>query len=308
MDVDAPSSFTAETMALQRAFESHRPAKSRLFSDPYADAFLRPWMRWLATASATPVLRTAATRLFDAKTGPGPRPSAIIRTRVIDDALIDIVDRHRQIASADADKCCQVVVLGAGFDTRAYRLSALATARVVELDHPATQRAKRQVINRLGLSTDHVTHAPINFEHDDLRDVLTNAGIDQNSPIVFVWEGVTNYLSARAIDDTLATIRRLPLSRDAALIATYIDVRALDDPSPFPEARRWVKAVRDAGEPWTFGLHPSSASQYFHDRGYEVRTDLSTKDAGQQLFEPLHRTEQGSALYRVLVADISPLT
>ena len=304
MDVDARASFTAETMALQRAFESHRPSKSRLFSDPYADAFLRPWMRWMAAASATPVLRGAATRLFDAKTGPGPRPSAIIRTRVIDDALVDIVNRHHQIAFVDADKSSQVVVLGAGFDTRAYRLSALATARVFELDHPATQRAKRQVIDRLGLSSDHVTHAPINFEHDDLHEVLTNAGIDPNSPIVFLWEGVTNYLSAHAVDDTLATIRRLSRSPYAALIVTYIDIRALDDPSPFPEARRWVKAVRDAGEPWTFGLHPRSASQYFHDRGYQVRTDISTKDAGQQLFRDAHRTEQGSALYRVLVADI----
>jgi methyltransferase (TIGR00027 family) len=307
VDVDAPSSFTAETMALQRAFESHRPSKSRLFSDPYADAFLRPWMRWMAAASAAPILRVAATRLFDTKTGPGPRPSAVIRTRVIDDALVDIVSRHQQVASVDADMGTQVVILGAGFDTRAYRLSALATTRVFELDHPATQRAKRQVIDRLEISSEHVTHAPINFEHDDLHEVLTTAGIDPNSPIVFLWEGVTNYLSAHAVDGTLSTMRHFSHSGHATLIVTYVDIRALNDPSPFPEARRWTKAVRDAGEPWTFGLHPHSASQYFHDRGYEVRSDLSTKDAGQQLLRDFHRTEQGSALYRVLVADITPL-
>jgi methyltransferase (TIGR00027 family) len=299
MDVDAPSSFTAETMALQRAFESHRPSGSRLFSDPYADAFLRPWMRWLAAASGVPVLRTAAIRLFDAKTGPGPRPSAIIRTRVIDDALVDTVNRYPD---------SQVIILGAGFDTRAYRLSALARARVFELDHPATQHAKRAVINRLGLSSDHVTHAPINFEHDDLYDVLTNAGIDPDSPIVVLWEGVTNYLSAHAVDATLATIRRLSRNPSAALIVTYIDIRALDDPSPFPEAHRWVKAVRDAGEPWTFGLHPQSVSLFFRERGYQVRSDLSAKDAGRQLFRDLHRTEQGSGLYRVVVADIKSHT
>jgi methyltransferase (TIGR00027 family) len=297
MDVDAPSSFTAETMALQRAFESHRPSKSRLFSDPYADAFLRPWMRWMAAASAVPILRTIATRLFDAKTGPGPRPSAIIRTRVIDDALVDIAKRHNY---------SQVVILGAGFDTRAYRLSALAMARVFELDHPATQRAKREVIDRLRLSRDHVVYAPINFEHDDLYDVLTSTGIDPNSLTVFLWEGVTNYLSARAVDDTLAAIRRISRNPDAALIITYVDIRALDEPSPFPEARKWVKAVRDFGEPWTFGLHPESASRYFGDRGYEVRSDISTKDAGLQLFAGLRRSEQGSALYRVLQADIIP--
>jgi methyltransferase (TIGR00027 family) len=298
VDVDAPSSFTAETMALQRAFESHRPVRSRLFNDPYADAFLRPWMRWLATASATPVLRAVATRLFDAKTGPGPRPSAIVRTRAIDDALIDIVNRDRD---------SQVVILGAGFDTRAYRLSALTRARVFELDHPATQRAKREVIERLRLSSDHVTHAPIDFEHDDLHDVLTNAGIDPDLPTVFLWEGVTNYLSAGAVDDTLATIRRLAGNPHGALIVTYIDIRALDDPSPFPEARRWVKAVRDAGEPWTFGLHPESAFQYFHDRGYQVRSDRSTKEVGRQLFSGTDRSEQASELYRVIVADINPV-
>jgi O-methyltransferase involved in polyketide biosynthesis len=81
----------------------------------------------MAAASAVPVLRTIATRLFDAKTGPGPRPSAVIRTRVIDDAIVDIVKRHND---------SQVVILAAGFDTRAYRLSALAKARVFELDHP----------------------------------------------------------------------------------------------------------------------------------------------------------------------------
>jgi len=298
MDVDAPSSFTAETMALQRAFESHRPSKSRLFSDPYADAFLRPWMRWMAAASGVPVLRTVATRLFDAKTGPGPRPSAIIRTRVIDDALVDIVERHKD---------SQVVILGAGFDTRAYRLSALAMARVFELDHPATQRAKREVIVRLKLSSGHVVHAPINFEHDDLYGVLTGAGIHPNSPIVFVWEGVTNYLSARAVDDTLVTLRRISRNPNAVLIITYVDSRALDEPSPFPEARRWTKAVRDAGEPWIFGLHPESVSRWFRERGYQVRSDISTKDASWQLFADLHRAERGSALYRVVVADITPL-
>ena len=104
----------------------------------------------------------------------------------------------------------------------------------------------------VGLSDHQVIHAPINFERDDLYHVLTNAGLDSTAPIVFVWEGVTNYLSAHAVDDTLATIRRFSAGQDAALIVTYIDIRALDDHSPFPEAARWVKAVRDAGEPWTF--------------------------------------------------------
>jgi len=122
-----------------------------------------------------------------------------------------------------------------------------------------------------------------------MYQVLIRAGLDPTAPIVFVWEGVTNYLSAHAVDDTLATIRRFSAGQDTTLIVTYIDIRALDDPSPFPEAHRWVKAVRDAGEPWTFGLDPRSAMQYFHDRDYRVRSDVSTKDAGQQLFSGSRR-------------------
>jgi methyltransferase (TIGR00027 family) len=167
---------------------------------------------------------------------------------------------------------------------------------------PAVRREDRC----LGLSRGHVVHAPINFEHDDLYDVLTNAGVDPESPIVFLWEGVTNYLSARAIDDTLAAMRRMSRNPHGALIVTYVDIRALQEPSPFPEAHRWVIAVRDAGEPWTFGLHPEAVTEYFDERGYRVRTDVSTKDAGRQLFGKLHRTEQGSALYRVVIADIVP--
>jgi O-methyltransferase involved in polyketide biosynthesis len=62
MDVDAASSFTAETMALQRAFESHRPSRSRLFSDPHADAFLRPRMRWMAASDLS--TKDAGRQLF----------------------------------------------------------------------------------------------------------------------------------------------------------------------------------------------------------------------------------------------------
>jgi methyltransferase (TIGR00027 family) len=96
-----------------------------LFCDPYAEAFLRPWLRAVAATSRVPFLRGPVTGLYDAVAGPGPRPSAVARTKVIDDAV--------SAAMADGRQC---VLLGAGFDTRAYRLRALAGRRVYEVDHP----------------------------------------------------------------------------------------------------------------------------------------------------------------------------
>ncbi|TCO54927.1 class I SAM-dependent methyltransferase [Actinocrispum wychmicini] len=289
--MDSRASFTAETVALQRAFESKRPVRSRLFADPYADAFLRPTLRTLAAASGVFGVRRLASGLYDAVAGPGPRPSAIVRTKVIDDALTE----------ADAEQC---VLLGAGYDTRAHRLPALASKRVFEVDHPLTQAAKRRVISQLDLNTEHVTYVPVDFERDDLAEQLAAAGFDRTRETVFVWEGVTNYLTQEAIDGTLGVIHDLGHA-GGTLIVTYVDVRALAEPSPFPEARRWVRAVARAGEPWTFGLHPDEVGAFLADRGFRLRTDVSTLDAGEPWFAAQHRNEHGSALYRVAVTEIT---
>lgn len=285
-------SFTAETMALQRAFESHRPPGRRLFSDPYAEAFLRPSLRVLAAASGTAPLRHLATGLYDLIGGRGPRPSAIVRTKVID-GLIDEEARDHD----------QLVLLGAGYDTRAHRLASLAAHRVFEVDHPTTQAMKRAIIDRLRLPTGHVVYVPVDFERDDLTASLLGAGYDPARPAVFVWEGVTQYLTSEAVEATLAVVAGLG-QHGGVLIFTYVDARALADPGRFPEARRWLRAVARAGEPWIFGLVPSDAPGYLVTRGFRLRLDVSTLDASQDRSLMQGRQLEGSALYRVAVAEV----
>lgn len=287
------SSFTAETVALQRAFESVRPPGQRLFDDPYAVAFLRPGLRVLAQVARVRALWWLAVGLYDAVAGPGPRPSAVARTRMIDDEVA---------AAVGAGGHGQCVLLGAGFDTRAHRLQSLAGCRVFEVDHPATQAVKRAVVDRLGLGSRDVTYVPVDFAVDDLVGALRSAGFDSADPAVFVWEGVTNYLTAESVGETLASIRALAAA-GSCLVLTYVDRRALVEPSPFPEARRWVKGVARAGEPWTFGLLPDEAAGFFAERGYRVRADVSTFDAGHTWFSGRSRREEGSRLYRIAVTE-----
>ena len=161
-----------------------------------------------------------------------------------------------------------------GYDTRAWRLPALAGGRVFEVDHPATQAAKRAVVSRLGLAGARVTYVPVDFERDDLAARLAGAGFDRTAPAGFVWEGVTNYLTEEAIDATLAVITGLAQA-GGLLVVTYVDARALCEPSPFPEARRWVRAVARAGEPWIFGLDPGEAGAFFRARGFVPQRDIS---------------------------------
>ncbi|GLY34308.1 S-adenosyl-L-methionine-dependent methyltransferase [Amycolatopsis sp. NBRC 101858] len=268
--MESRASFTAETMALQRAFESHRPRGRRRFDDPYATAFLRPSLRVLAEAARLPGVRHLATGLYDAVAGPGPRASGIARTKVIDDALTE--------AMTGGTQC---VLLGAGYDARAHRLPALAGRAVFEVDHPATQARKRAVLG------EGPRYVPVDFERDDLPACLLESGFDQGKPSVFLWEGVTNYLTAGAVDATLAAVHGL----GGDLVFTYVDVRALHEPSPFPEARRWVRAVARSGEPWTFGLLPAETRAFLAERGFDLRKDVSTHEAGG-----------GSRLYRIAIA------
>jgi methyltransferase (TIGR00027 family) len=127
---DGQASRTAEHNALFRALESDRPEHRRLFSDPLARAFLR-WPYAMATGVArVPGLRRLVPRFIDRR-WPGVRTSVVARTRLIDDVIAASLGEHIE----------QLVILGAGFDSRAYRLRGLADITVFEVDHPDTQAA-----------------------------------------------------------------------------------------------------------------------------------------------------------------------
>ena len=285
-------SFTAQTMALQRAMETTRPRASRPFHDPLARDFLRGPLRAAAGLAALPGGRWLVPALYDLA-WPGPRPSAVARTRLIDDTL----------AGALADGIAQVVLLGAGFDSRAWRLPALARARVIEVDRPETQQAKVGALRQAGQPLERARFAPVDFERDDLAAAVRAAGLDQDLPAVFVWEGVTNYLTGGAVDRTLSVVRELA-SPGSLLLFTYVHQGVIDGSAHFPEAARWVRSVARAGEPWTFGFVPDMLPGYLAARGFTLRWDLSTAEAGDRYFGPAGRRDRASRLYHVALAEV----
>lgn len=285
------ASFTAETVALMRALETHRGPGRRLFVDPYAESFTRGRLRLLARWSRLPVVGPAAVWVYDLVAGPGPRPSAVARTRFIDDTVTE-----------RAEGVDQLVLLGAGFDTRAHRLPAATALTTFEVDHPATQARKVAVVAGEGIDRRGVVYVPVDFERDRLDHELVVAGFDPSRPAIFVWEGVTNYLTAEAVDATLAVVRALA-APGSVLVFTYVDAGVLDGAARFPEAQRWVANVQRAGEPWTFGVDPDAAPAFLGERGFALVTDLSTRQADGGRFAALGRRDRGSDLYHVVVAE-----
>jgi methyltransferase (TIGR00027 family) len=162
-----------------------------------------------------------------------------VRTRYLDDAI-------RQEC---ADGLEQLVILGAGFDSRAQRLPELERVRVFEIDHPATQASKREAMRgALG----RVTCVPLDLLRGGVEEALAGSGFAPGPRTLFLWEGVTNYLDAASVDATLRAASRL----GRGLLFTYVDRALLDGSVAFEGGARSLAHVRGLGEPFTFGLAP----------------------------------------------------
>src|SRR5207244_5763641 len=108
-----------------------------------------------------------------------------LRTSAIDAAVRDAL----------AAGATQLVILGAGYDGRAWRMSELAGVKVFEVDHPATQGDKRAHLAELPPATGVVTFVAVDFERESLGAALDRAGHDRSSPTCWIWEGVVMYLT-----------------------------------------------------------------------------------------------------------------
>lgn len=281
-------SHTAEFVALFRALESRLSADQRLFDDPYAHALLGARLRAVLALARVPVTGRLVIQAID-RGWPGARVSVVVRTRFIDDAL----------NKALANGIDQVVIVGSGFDTRAYRVSGAQRAQIFEMDTPATLQAKRGRIEALlGRLPPHVSMVATDFEREDLDAALSRTDFRRRAPTLFIWEGVTSYLSAAAVDATLRRLATLAAPR-SQLIFTYLDHATLEGRSELPGARTAMAAVRRAGEPFRFGFDPAELPAYLDHRGFKVLDDLTSVDLATRYLHPLGRRPIATRFYHV---------
>ena len=178
---------TAFSIAVVRADEALRPEEDRLFDDPYASLFVAAGAH---TAEATQ-------RFVDL---PFFRDGIRLRTRFIDDCVRDGL----------AAGLAQLVLLGAGFDTRGLRMPEIADHRasVYEVDTPDQLRRKQSVLASAGVKMRlRAVYVPFDFHTDDFENQLAVAleakGFRRDAGALFVWEGVIGYIDGAAIDRTL---------------------------------------------------------------------------------------------------------
>lgn len=271
------ASRTARYVALYRALEAceERP----LFRDPYAKRFLPTSLRLAVVLARFRRLR----RLFDRyaeRRAPGARTSAVGRTCFIDDAV------RRAKAS-------QLVILGAGYDCRAHRLPELAGTRVFEVDRPEIQALKRARVPERA----NVRYVPIDFLKDDLGERLRRAGWSTEKPTMFIWEGVSNYLTREAVADVLAFAGRA--GEGSRIVFTYIHRGVLDGSQHFEGAAQLVRQVAALGEPWRFGMVPNELESFLSGFDLVLEEDLGADEYRKRYSD---RPLAGYAFYRIAVA------
>lgn len=167
----------------------------------------------------------------------------------------------------------QLVILGAGLDSRCYRLAhKLKRVRCFEVDHPGTAAWKRKRLEHWGGATDHVHFVSVDFTRESLSDRLIAAGFDFGARTVWLWEGVTMYLPETAVRGTLEVIARTP--EGSIVVFDYVLADALAHPERYYGAVRTMAQVRSQGEPMLFGIEPDGLRALLDPFGFELRGDL----------------------------------
>jgi len=286
------ASRTAEYMALYRAMESARPRRRRLFTDPFAIHFLRASLRRAAVLCRIPFFAVAVAWYADRR-APGARTSAIARTRFIDDV----------VSEALKDGIRQVVILGAGFDCRLYRLSGIDRVAGFEVDHPATLAVKlSRLQNVLRKLPGNVRYVEIDFRHQKLGEELEQRGFERGQPSIIVWEGVTNYLSAEGVNAVLSYVAGCAAGTRMAF--TYVHRGAMDGSAKFPDAPKIIDNVAKLGEPWTFGFVPEELPSYLRERGLQLDRDDDARQYRRAYFGRAAESMNGYDFYHVAVVRV----
>ena len=251
-------SRTAEAVCLFRASDQRRPPDARIVDDPYARYFLSlPFRAALTALEVTGRLGELAEEY-----SPGLIAYVLARHRFIDDAMVDALRQGRAE---------QVVLLGAGYDTRAQRFADLLGGRpVYELDFPATSKRKGQILadKRDVLPQVNLHRVEIDFLNQTIEEVLDGAGFTRGASTFFIWEGVSMYLTRAVVKGTLSTIVSLggPGS-ELAMDFWYL----LDDHSLLAAAHRAsTNLLQLLGEPITFGIHPEDVGSFLERLGLEL--------------------------------------
>jgi methyltransferase (TIGR00027 family) len=262
--LEGRASGTASRVALRRAAHQvlDRPV---VFDDPLAMQIIRWDAAELLRKNPGHFERGSLTKYL--------RAFLAVRSRIAEDVIEDAI----------AHGCRQVVVLGAGLDTYAFRQTH-SDVRVYEVDHPATQAWKKKRLAETSIAVPPtVTFVPVDFERQNLRELLIAAGIDASRRTIFSWLGVTPYLEEPAIWKTLSDIVALTAAGGGVTFDYSIPPSSVGFIQRF-FFRRLERRVARVGEPFRSFFEPARLDDGLREIGFTKITDLGQMEINERYF------------------------
>jgi len=287
------ASRTATIYAFFRAVESNRPANDRLFHDPYAKHFLTPILKMWVWLSAYPFFRWFVPWYVELR-WPGSITSVVARTKMIDNLALEAIRQHGVY---------QVILLGAGYDTRAYRLAA-EKVQFVEVDRPHTQQYKKDLLHKLNIRP----LIPVDYVSVDFREQRPEATIpgllqQQHYKTLIIWEGAVNNLTPSLGNTMFRYFQNYPSG--TRIIFNYVDRDMFEHPRRFFGASRVVRMLKKMNEKWDTGLTPETLPDFLAVYNMELLYDENATEY-RRLYTGKrdHRKMRGYEFLRLAMAVV----
>lgn len=285
---------SALLVSLARAIGAKEPKLRYRNPDYLAEKFFGP--EELALMAEVPILKQLET---------GPVPSMTEGNATFLHLLRALWCDQEMLAALDAG-VRQVVILGAGLDTRLYRFaSRLDGLRCFEVDLPWTQSyKKRKMAEILGSLPDSVTYVPIDFARQALSEVLPAEGWNSSEPTFFLWEGVSPYLNEVVVDGVLRLVASG--AKGTRICFDYLEPRVVKGEHGDELWKAYVRVLESWGEKFTFGIEDLLVGEFVRARGLRLHSDVNFGEIAARHFPEVSIPDLGVGRsgYHLCTAEI----
>ena len=272
---------TAQGVAKQRLIESLAKPNKRVIYDPYAKYFV-------LGASLIKLLGHKISVWLGDKIVPGMHEHLICRTRFIDDLI-------EESTSAGIE---QYVILGAGYDSRAYRLKLPPKLKIFEVDQPEVQGIKRLKLPKSILNRKNIIYVSIDFNNQSLKEQLLDAGFDKSKSTIYTLEGVSQYIPKEALSSTLKELATLNANSNSKIFISYVNKLLLEDSKacfgmgysrPEKAIKFIINGAKKVGEPWISFYSAEEIQNLLSENGFIVIENQTLADLNSKYFAPVGR-------------------
>ena len=273
------------------AIEQNFPQEERIINDTLAPKLYSGADRFWIQLTKISVFRNLIVGLTE-KLLPGGWSCFLVRKRYIDEHLLEAVG-SREVEA--------VLNLGAGFDTRLYRLEALRNIPCWEVDQPINIAAKERVLkSALKTVPKNVTLTGINFVEQEIGELLKQSGYQAGAKTFFVWEAVSQYLNDAAVKKVFDFFAKAPAG--SQLVFTYIPRDFIDGTNLYNQ-EKFYKRVVLKDKIWQFGFDPTTLGELLGRIGWKLVKDLGYAELGDRYVKPTGRNLDVLQIERVVYAE-----